>query len=781
MHTQTIFELSQEAERLLQLALQNLDTLKSMPTAMLESTAAAITGETNNVLPLHFSARGVDAQQAMLNNELRKITRLEMVLAIVGTMKAGKSTTINAIVGTEVLPNRNRPMTALPTLIRHTPGQKEPVLHFSHASPIDELIQLLQKQLCDYDRGKLAQRLEIDKDMNTLLERIEKGEAFEKHHLGAQPIFHCLKSLNDLVRLSQALGVAFPFSEYAAIEHIPVIEVEFVHLAGLDAHLGQLTLLDTPGPNEAGQPHLQKMLSEQLSRASAVLAVMDYTQLKSISDEEVRQAISAAGKSVPLYALVNKFDQKDRNSDDEEQIRAMISGTLMKGNISPGQIYPVSSMWAYLANRARYELSTHGQLPDHQEQPWVQDFAEAALGRRWRTADLDDIDHIRHSADLLWEDSLFEQPIRKLIYAAYANASLYALRSASHKLLNYAQNAREYLDFRYQGLTVAFEALELNIARLEEDMALLQTRQCVVSDEVKHEVEEALSATADFIGSQKTALHHEIDLVFSTHPILDLPGTERHNLRGEVLKQLVLDDEGQAQIALSKLRASCEQVMLDAQTKIGRELALRFDQLESTLARSLNEAMRPIETRIKEHLSHAGFRARISFPAFQASQLNFNTRALFNDAIAQDDSQTVPPSGGSSMRETVSRWLNNPGWGWDEYVETRTRYVIDIAQLHDKFKQHIDQFCEQIRKALSAQVDVSVTAGMATFFAEFSLCLTGLQESLRDSLAVRQQNEHSTRALCQLLKQSITTATWIQEDTRLLRDDIQTLFAAEQP
>jgi replication fork clamp-binding protein CrfC len=119
--------------------------------------------------------------------------------------------------------------------------------------------------------------------------------------------------------VSQALGVEFPFSEYAAIEHIPVIEVEFVHLAGLDAHLGQLTLLDTPGPNEAGQPHLQKMLSEQLARASAVLAVMDYTQLKSISDEEVRQAISAAGKSVPLYALVNKFDQKDRNSDDEEQ------------------------------------------------------------------------------------------------------------------------------------------------------------------------------------------------------------------------------------------------------------------------------------------------------------------------------------------------------------------------------------------------------------------------------------------------------------------------------
>lgn len=784
MHTQTIFELSQEAERLLQLALQNLDALKSMPIAMLDSTTEAMTGESNNVLPLHFSTRGVEAQHSMLNNELRKITRLEMVLAIVGTMKAGKSTTINAIVGTEVLPNRNRPMTALPTLIRHTPGQKEPVLHFAHVSPIDTLMKQLQDKLSNHDRGKLTQRLEVDKDMNVLLGRIEQGDAFEKHYLGAQPIFQCLKNLNDLVRLSQALGVEFPFTDYAAIEHIPVIEVEFVHLAGLDAHLGQLTLLDTPGPNEAGQPHLQKMLCEQLARSSAVLAVMDYTQLKSISDEEVRQAISAVGKSVPLYALVNKFDQKDRNSDDEEQVKAMISGTLMKGNISPGQIYPVSSMWAYLANRARYEITQHGKLPEPQAQRWVQDFAEAALGRRWRTADLADVEHIRHAADLLWEDSLFEQPIRKLIYAAYANASLYALRSASHKLLNYAQSAREYLDFRFQGLTVAFDELERNIVRLEEDMALLQSRQSVVSDEVGHEVEQALDASGTFITHQQNVIQQAISDVFSHDNILTLAGfspASPHLHAGEDKGKLVLEDESQAQIVLSKISSSCELIMLDAQGKISRELALRFDQLESTLARSLNDAMRPIETRIKEELSHAGFRARISFPAFQASQLNFNTRVLFNDAIARENRPAGDVAGNSSVRETVSRWLNNPGWGWEDYVMTRTRYVIDVAQLHARFKQHIDHFCEQIRKALAAQVDVSVTAGMATFFAEFSLCLTGLQESLRDSLAVRQQNEHSTRALSQLLQQSITTATWIQEDTRLLRDDIQTLFAAEQP
>src|SRR5690606_24634679 len=202
-------------------ALNNLESLKSMPIAKLDSTAAAMSGVNNNVLPLHFSARGVDAQQAMLNNELRKITRLEMVLAIVGTMKAGKSTTINAIVGTEVLPNRNRPMTALPTLIRHTPGQVEPILNFPHVGPIETLMAELQKKLRAYRREILATQLEIDKDMDSLLLRIINGTKFEKQYLGAQPIFHCLKSLNDLVRLSKVLDVAFPFSAYTAIEHIP--------------------------------------------------------------------------------------------------------------------------------------------------------------------------------------------------------------------------------------------------------------------------------------------------------------------------------------------------------------------------------------------------------------------------------------------------------------------------------------------------------------------------------------------------------------------------------
>ncbi len=200
--------------------------------------------------------------------------------------------------------------------------------------------------------------------------------------------------------------------------------------------------------------------------------------------------------------LVNKFDQQDRNSDDADQVRALISGTLMKGCITPQQIFPVSSMWGYLANRARHELANNGKLPAPEQQRWVEDFAHAALGRRWRHDDLADLEHIRHAADQLWEDSLFAQPIQALLHAAYANASLYALRSAAHKLLNYAQQARGYLDFRAHGLNVACEQLRQNIHQVEESLQLLQLNQAQVSGEVKHEIELALTSANHFLRQQ---------------------------------------------------------------------------------------------------------------------------------------------------------------------------------------------------------------------------------------------------------------------------------------
>ncbi|AIR05064.1 hypothetical protein JT31_10685 [Cedecea neteri] len=787
MHTQTIFELSQEAERLLQLALQNLNALKVAPLALQHEQNSALANPVASVHPLKFSPRGIELQKDMLQNERRKITQHEMVLAIVGTMKAGKSTTINAIVGTEVLPNRNRPMTALPTLIRHTPGQREPVLHFPYVQPIESLMGTLQEKLLTTQRETLTSRLEMDRDMEALIARIANGTGFERHYLGAQPIFHCLKSLNDLVRLCRVLDVAFPFKAYAAIEHVPVIEVEFVHLAGLKNGHGQLTLLDTPGPNEAGQPHLQKMLKEQLAQASAVLAVMDYTQLKSISDEEVREAVLGVSKSVPLYALVNKFDQKDRNGDDETQVKAMIAGTLMKGSIEPDHVFPVSSMWGYLANRARYELATHGRLPDPEQQRWVQDFAEAALGRRWRSADLADIEHLRHAADLLWEDSMFESPIEAILHAAHANASLYTLRAACHKLLDYAEGAERYLSFRCQGLQVTNDSLQENIQQLEQDIQLLQTSQQLVSTMIQRQVSEALEGIGSFVRRFEAQIHNDLSAYFregrlgeeKLHPLYPHALTRSVDFAPGSDK-LLGEDEATARTLLHKVRASSEGILFSAQETLTGELGSLLSNLEASLGYTLQSALKPIEQRVSDGLKVAGFRAQISLPAFQASQLNFNIRQAFTNVIESQEvpmSQMQPQNG---MRGVLARWLNSVDWGWEDYAATHSRYVIDLEKLQQKLHDHVATFLAQINQAITAQVDVSVTAGMATFFADYSRALDAIRSNLQQSLAAKQQNDTVLFSLQSQLEQSVRTARYIHEDTRLLRDDIQTLFSAEQ-
>ncbi|MBW6087683.1 hypothetical protein HTS61_21620 [Escherichia coli] len=48
--------------------------------------------------------------------------------------------------GQEILPNRNRPMTSVPTLIRHVPGKTEPVLHLEHIQPVRNLLITLQEK-----------------------------------------------------------------------------------------------------------------------------------------------------------------------------------------------------------------------------------------------------------------------------------------------------------------------------------------------------------------------------------------------------------------------------------------------------------------------------------------------------------------------------------------------------------------------------------------------------------------------------------------------------------
>ena len=78
------------------------------------------------------NSRNKHAQsQQQVEQATQNVENLELRMAIVAPMKAGKSTIINAIVGQDLLPSRNAAMTTIPTKISFDNSVDKPVLTLS--------------------------------------------------------------------------------------------------------------------------------------------------------------------------------------------------------------------------------------------------------------------------------------------------------------------------------------------------------------------------------------------------------------------------------------------------------------------------------------------------------------------------------------------------------------------------------------------------------------------------------------------------------------------------
>lgn len=765
MHQNNIEQLSAEAQRLLKLTLVCYGELKQKSGMLVE--------QKNIDTKLKFTLKGIEQQIETLDDELKKLTQQEMVLAVVGTMKAGKSTTINAIVGTEVLPNRNRPMTALPTRICHTKGQFEPILYFPHTQPLNTLMGILKKALAKAPE-QLKDKLFSDRDMPILITQIEKNIPFEKEYVGAENIFHCLKSLNDLVRLSSDLSIEFPFKEYATVEKIPTINVEFAHLSGLKDGYGQLTLLDTPGPNEAGQSHLEEMLKDQLGKASAVLTVMDYTQLKSTSDEDVRQAVSAAGGNVPIYALVNKFDQQDRHSDSAEQIKNLVSSQLMKGIIPPEHVFPVASKWGYLANRARHEIHLKGKLPSIEEQSWVEDFADEAIGKRWKASDLEDNNSVIEAADELWKYSQFAAPIQEIIQTAYSRAALFSLKSASNKLVSYSEDFREYITLRNEGIMKDISLLKKNVNALESDINLLVSIQTSVENEIKHKISSALEYTAIQTRQLAIDLNNKTEAYFEAGK-LELAEQERklieankkrrpkkkkirtgiasflsawENNHNQSLsenrdfdpskKKLEFAKPSEAREFIDKVEHSIAEMLSFGKGKLHDTLTKTLSELEFSLTAKIQDKISPLEQRIHQQLEESGFSIQLKFPIFNIDKLNFSTDDAFEEAVKREEKTVTHSRRQSGVWGTVCGWFNTDDWGWEDYQTTEEKFVVKLASLKSSISNLLNALIHNIDIAIKDQVEQPINNELVFFFTNFTEKLEDIRANLQQSITVQQ-------------------------------------------
>ena len=794
MHEKNIALLCDEADRLLQLNINLLRQMVEEPDVLSDS---------KNENRLLFDKQKALKRIEELEGEQIKTARREMVLAVVGTMKAGKSTTINAIVGQEILPNRNRPMTSVPTLIRHVPGKTEPVLHLEHIQPVRNLLITLQEKLATPAGQQVAQTLQQTGDTRELLDILTDDGWLKNEYHGEEEIFTGLASLNDLVRLAAAMGTEFPFDEYAEVQKLPVIDVEFSHLVGMDACQGTLTLLDTPGPNEAGQPQMEVMMRDQLQKASAVLAVMDYTQMNSKADEDVRKELNAiadvsAGR---LFVLVNKFDEKDRNGDGADAVRQKVPAMLNSDVLPASRVYPGSSRQAYLANRALHELRKNGTLPV--DEAWVDDFVREAFGRMKKDYVCKDSELATEGATDLWEGSLIDQLITEVILSSHSRAAALAVDSAAAKLMQNAENVSEYLSLRHQGLQQSIQSLQANITSLLADIRKIADCQEQVTADVRMAMEEIDARTRELLTGVYTSLEEELNDYFrsgkrkeqqmleeenSAQPrernafafFHDIFGTGNQHDRMRDFDpdspEIKFSDRREALELMTQIESTVTSLHREAEAQFRPELEKIVSGIETGFRGTALYATENIAGRINTRLEDEGFTVKISFPAVSQLQTRLAVKTNLS-ALMEERTETVTRRRRQSgVWGTVCRWFGTSDLGWENYDEDVSRSVININKVREEVMSLTRAYFGELQASIEQDINQPVRQEIDAFFCAFREKVEQLRNTLIQSSEDHKRDQQAQERLTRRLQALNERVPELITDSKALREELETML-----
>lgn len=462
-------------------------------------------GMPETYIPEKRADHGIDREGlreilALLATEMAKLDANEATIAVLGAMKAGKSTTINAIVGSEVLPSREQPMTTFPTIVTHAPGMLEPTMDFPLAAAFAELAGNVRTRISELGDGlenAISTATAVD-SLRRLATKVRDGHLSIPHSAtGLAAVRQLLEEVNDLTRLARQLNVSDECVGRALqYESLPRIRIEFEHLiVEPGVFSGTLSLVDTPGPDEAGSSAaLETIAKKQLADASAIVLIMNFTTIGNEGDARVKDLLKwlPPGASDRLFVFVNKYDaaqeygdhsseeersnERERRIDDLRQLIARQIESVINENAAEklcGRCFPTAAHRALLANQARRAIRIEGKLSP--SLAWVRNFANTFLGVSWerRPEMLADSGRVLEAATDGWVASRFDEPLARAISYSAQNASRLLVMACLDKMREGMSRVYERLNIGRSALDVDTERVLTAIRELSEDLAAI--------------------------------------------------------------------------------------------------------------------------------------------------------------------------------------------------------------------------------------------------------------------------------------------------------------------
>ena len=430
--------------------------------------------------------------QQQVANEAHKVKNLELRMAIVAPMKAGKSTIVNAIVGQEILPSRNAAMTTLPTEIIFEARLKEPVLVLSDQilAVFQDTLLSLQRKICESGIERVREKLAQYPHLAHMPERIQAkgGICLPAKTLGRQKIISILAGLNDVVRLCSILDpladplqslvdvprISTPFWQSKSISKAELQETEQSQM------LGNLVIIDTPGPNEAGENlRLQAVVTEQLRKSSMVLIVLDFTQLKNEAAEKVKKdvekVVELRGKD-SLYVLINKVDQRRDSDMKPEQVQQFVAAEFgIIDSDGMDRVFEISARRAFTSANFLLELQQQHLDVAAIEMKTARPLAQEVFGIDWEEEFEDaTVEDLQQKAERLWKKSGFDPFLNGAVNALMAEAAPRCIRNALTISRICLVELRDGIKLRRSAIAQDADKLKTEIDRLKQDLGSLE-------------------------------------------------------------------------------------------------------------------------------------------------------------------------------------------------------------------------------------------------------------------------------------------------------------------
>jgi GTPase Era involved in 16S rRNA processing len=458
---------------------------------VLELTDSAAALLRRAAVPLREEARYLSSA-AQVEAERLKVAELELRMAIVAPMKAGKSTILNAVIGEELLPSRNTAMTSLPTSIVFDAGVEESVLEIESG-----VVNLLGEAWNELTGAVRHESLENalkrvgDPALEPLVRAVNVGEplGLEARTTGSVAIEGALSRLNDLMRLWSVFKPSDGLARNTQKINLPQLRVPS---RGTTPNSGRLVIVDTPGPNDRNlHPCLQELAARQIRDTSLVLVVLDYTQLNSEAADQHRegiQQIAAIRSTDSLFVLVNKIDQRTSKKDlQSEGVLHFVASQLgLQSAADQKRVFEISARKALRASVFRRQWVDDDETCRKLEP--AQAIAQEYRPNDWEEALQESTsEDLRNWAEKLWRKSGFNAFLSHALESLLAEAGPRSIQSAVIVTRAHLKQLRDDAQIRRRNLDKEEGEIKAQVQRIDEELQEIEERRKALAGVLKRE------------------------------------------------------------------------------------------------------------------------------------------------------------------------------------------------------------------------------------------------------------------------------------------------------